>query len=140
MKNIEKLNEILNFGKLVEGTSYSKYAIDNEFILDNKNFIEKKTGTAKFNFAFTYKDEIFGVWFDNINSKIFVSLDYIKDTPFMFTTTLSDHSENTMFVASAKRYGCWKNFITNYELGNVRFENMKIKNITFEVIKMLLHK
>ena len=56
MKNEEyrKTKKETKFGKLVSGTSFEKYAIDNQFILDNKNFIMKKLGTAKFNFAFTY--------------------------------------------------------------------------------------
>ncbi len=72
------------------------------------------------------------------NGKIFVSSDYIKNTPFIFATTLKDHSENTMFLNSAKKYNCWKNFISNYELGNVRFENQKIKNISQDLIKSII--
>lgn len=56
MKNEEyrQAKKQTKFGKLIEGTSFEKYAVDNQFIQDNKNFIMKKTGTAKFNFAFTY--------------------------------------------------------------------------------------
>lgn len=36
--------------------------------------------------------------------KIFISTDYEKNTPFIFATTLDDHSENTMFLKSARRY------------------------------------
>lgn len=140
MKNEEyrEAKRQTKFGKLIQGTGFEKYAIDNQFMLDNKNFIQKKTGTSKFSFAFIYKDEIFGIWFDYSEGKIFVSNDYDKNTPYMFSTTLKDHSENTMFINSAKKYNCWKNFIENFKLGNVRFENMKIKNITQELIKMLL--
>lgn len=66
MKNEEYRNKkrTTDFGKLVAGTSYEKFAIEN---IDNhlsKNFIEKKKGTAKFSFAFIYNNEIFGVWND----------------------------------------------------------------------------
>ena len=64
MKIIEKKNVNQNFGQLVAGTSYEKYAIDNKFILDNTNFIEKKHGSSKFSFAFIYENETFGVWVD----------------------------------------------------------------------------
>lgn len=40
------------FGKLVAGTSYASYAIDNNFIDENNTFIEKKNQHAKFQFAF----------------------------------------------------------------------------------------
>lgn len=43
-----------NFGKLVAHTSFDDYAINNNFINDNKNFIEKKKATSKFKFAFIY--------------------------------------------------------------------------------------
>lgn len=52
------------FGKLIEGTSFEQYAIDNQFINDNKNFVEKKSGSAKFVYAFIYNNETFGVWND----------------------------------------------------------------------------
>ena len=128
------------FGKLVAGTSYEKYAIQNQDYHLNKNFIEKKQATSKFSFAFIYNDETFGVWFDYSLGRVYVSNNYLSDTPYKFATTLKDHTENTMFINSAKKYSCWRNFIENYQLGNVRFENQKIKNITTELIKKLLCK
>lgn len=142
MENLEyrKAKSETRFGRLVKGTSYEKYAIENQDTHLNKNFIEHKGQTAKFSFAFIYNNETFGVWFDYSQGKVFVSNNYLKDTPYKFATTLKDHSENTMFLNSARKYGCWRTFIENYQLGNVRFENQKIKNITTELIKKLLCK
>lgn len=122
----------------MHGTSFEQYAIDNQFILDDKTFIEKKQGSAKFSFAFIYNNETFGVWFDYKLGKIYVSKDYIKNTPYIFSCTLQDHNINTMFVKSARKYNCWRTFIENYEIGNVRFENMKTKNICQNLIKSLI--
>lgn len=127
-----------DFGKLVAGTSYENYAIKNQDNHLSSDFIEKKKGTAKFSFGFIYKSNTFGVWIDNVFGKIYVSSDYDKHSPYIFATTLPDHTENTMLIKSAKRYSCWKNFIENYNIGNVRFENNKIKNITLELIKNIL--
>ncbi len=52
------------FGQLVSNTSFEKFAIENQDNHISKNFIEKKSGSAKFSFAFIYKDEYFGVWTD----------------------------------------------------------------------------
>lgn len=46
-------------GQLTEGTSYGDYAIENKFVMDNRTFIEKKSGSAKFVFAFKFKGEIY---------------------------------------------------------------------------------
>lgn len=126
------------FGLLTQGTSYNDYAIKNKFINDNINFIEKKQGSSKFSFAFIYQNETFGVWIDNKLGKIYVSKDYNVNTPFIFSTSLEDHNDNTIFLKSSKKYRCWKMFIDNFELGKVRFENIKIKNICQELIKSLL--
>ena len=66
MKNEEYRNakEQSPLGKLVKGTTYEDYAIKNQFIQDNKSFIEKKQASSKFGFAFIYDSETFGVWFD----------------------------------------------------------------------------
>lgn len=125
---------------MISNTPFEDYSINNKFLDNNKTFIEKKSGSAKFSFAFIYKDNFYGVWIDNINGKLFVSSDYYKNTPYIFATTLKDHSPNTMFLNSAKKYNCWKNFIENFSLGNVRFENIKIKNICSELIKNIILK
>ena len=58
------LNVKQNLVNLFLGTSFEDYAINNKALNENKNFLEKKTGTAKFSFAFIFKDEIYGVWYD----------------------------------------------------------------------------
>ena len=61
MKN-EKYREAkkqTKFGKLISGTSFEDYSVNNKFLNDNRNFVEKKTGSAKFSFAFIYNNETF---------------------------------------------------------------------------------
>ena len=124
------------FGKLTAGTEYSKYANENNFRLDNKNFIEKKTGTSKCSFGIKYKDNLFGIWFDYSVGKIFVSNNI--NTTQIFACTLDDHTPNTMLLSAIKDYTSWKTFIKNYKLGNVYYENIKIKNIVQELIRLYL--
>lgn len=142
MKNMEyrEVKKKSKFGELVKNTSFEDYAINNNFMLDDKNFIEKKTGSAKFSFAFVYNTHTFGVWFDYLNGRIFVSDDYIKNTPYLYSCTLHDHTPNTMLIQSAKKHNCWRVFLDNYKMGNVRFENQKIKNLAGQVIKLMLTK
>lgn len=125
------------FGQLVEGTDYEDYAINNKFTDDNKNFIEKKSGNSKFSFAFKYKGITYGIWIDYNNGKMYVSKDYIKDC-LIFATTTDDHSPNTMLYSIAKKYNCWNTFIQAFKMGNVYFENVKIKNISKEVLKNII--
>lgn len=119
MKNeeyrIEKSNT--RFGKLVQGTPYEQYAIENQDIrLNNRSFIEKKKSTSKFYFAFIYNGHTYGVWEDYHEGKVYVSSDYIKNTPYMFVFSLSDHNENTLLINSFNKYTCWKFFLNNFNL------------------------
>lgn len=126
------------FGKLVEGTKYADYSIDNKFLLDDATFIEKKSPKARYLFTFIYKGNKYGVWADFQEGKLWVSEDIDPSFLLVYTLTLKDHQPNSMFFKSKGRAGHFRIFIENYKLGNVYFENMNVKNITYEVIQMSL--
>ena len=77
------------------------------------------------------------VFVDYNNGKMYVSRDYI-DNGLCFATTTEDHSPNTMLFSIAKKYNCWNSFIQSFKLGNVFFENVKVKNISKEVLKNII--
>ena len=135
--NFQNAKKETRFGKLVSGTEFEDYAVSNKFIDENKNFIEKKSGTAKFSFSFIYKGSTYGIWIDYDSGKLYVSNDYLQNG-LSFATTTEDHKPNTMLYSIAKKYNCWNVFIQNYKLGNVYFENMRIKNISKEVLKNII--
>lgn len=58
-------------GRLAEGTDYQSYAMENTILNKNKNFIEKKTGSAKFSFALVYNSNFYGIWNDYRERKSF---------------------------------------------------------------------
>ena len=125
------------FGKLVAGTDYEEYAINNSFRSDENSFIEHKDKNSKFSFSFIYNNFKYGVWVNWITGKMYISNDTV-DNGIVFACTTEDHKPNTMLYSMAKNYNCWIIFIKNYKLGNVYFENMKIRNICKDVMKHLL--
>ena len=124
------------FGRLVDGTKYADYSINNEFLLDDETFIEKKSKRARYYFTFIYKDKKYGVWIDQALGRMWVSEDVDPSSIFVYTLTLKDHQPNTMFLKTQNHSSHFKNFVANYKLGNVYFENMNVKNITYEVLSM----
>jgi len=126
------------FGQLVAGTRYAEYSIENKFLLDDETFIEKKSGKARYYFTFVYKGNKFGVWADFNEGKMWVSKDIDPSYVLTYTLTMKDHKPNTMFLKSRSKAGHFNTFIENYKMGNVYFESMDIKNITYEVIQMTL--
>lgn len=124
------------FGKLIDGTKYADYSINNKFLLDDDTFIEKKTPGCRYWCTFIYKNYELGVWADMREGKLFVSKDIDPTYPYVYAITMKDHRPNTMFLKTKSKAGRFKIFIENYKLGNVRFENMNVKNLTYEVIQM----
>ena len=138
MNNEEFRNERKEtlIGKLMEGTLYENYAMKNEILDKTNDFIEKKTGTAKFSFAFIYNKETFGVWNDFKNGKVYVSNDYLDNNFNIYSLTLKDSKPNVMMIGALSRYDFWKNFLKNFKYGVVYFENQKIKHNVFEILRL----
>lgn len=126
------------FGTIVSGTTYAEYSIENKFLLDDDKFIEKKGYKAKYFFTFIYNSKQYGVWVDMNEGKMWVSNDVDPSYLIKYTLTLKDHQPNTMLLKNKRRCGSFYKFIEAYKQGNVYFENMNVKNITYEVIKMTL--
>ena len=58
-ESFRKEREETLIGKLAKGTKYETYAIHNKPLDKNNDFIGKKTGSSKFQFAIIYKDEVY---------------------------------------------------------------------------------
>lgn len=125
------------FGKLIEGTSYSKYAIDNEFLRDSKAFIKKKTPQSKFFFILYLDGNTYGVWRDLKEDVFYISNQIDSLCPIRFTFNQDDHNFSTI-LASRKNNPWLKSIIEHYRLARLCFENQQIKNIIMDYISKLL--
>lgn len=127
------------FGKLIAGTDFEEYAIENKFTQDSKTFILKKSEKSQYYFTFYYMGEKFGVWVDYSQGKFYVSQNVDPSCKIAYSITVDDHSPNTMLLRQINKAVLFKTFIENYKLGNVYFESQKIKNIVYEVIKLCIN-
>lgn len=124
------------FGKLIAGTEFEEYAIENKFTADKKTFLMKKTEKAQYYFTFIYQGNKYGVWVDYTAGKMFVSDNVDPCCKFVYSITVDDHSPNTLLLSQISKAVFFKNFIDQYKKGNVYYENQRIKNTTYEVIKL----
>lgn len=126
------------FGKMIAGTEFEEYAIENRFADNNKNFIRRKTKKAKMLFAFVYLGDKYGVWVDYDNSMMFVSLDIDTSCKILYSLTTDDHTPNTMLLNNINRSPFFKNLIDNYKNGLVYFESAKIKSILYDIMRLII--
>lgn len=137
----EKYREIKKasrFGKLIEGTRYAKYAIDNEFLTDSKAFIKKKDKNAKFYFILYINGKQYGIWRDFKNQLMYVSSDIDPNCPIKFAINEEDHNENTIFAKVRSNFW-FKQIINHYRLARLCFENQTVKNMFMQELNKYLN-
>ncbi|MBR3116509.1 MAG: phage DNA encapsidation protein [Bacilli bacterium] len=120
------------FGKLTEGTKYSSYAIDNKFLLDNNNFIRKKSPNSKFFFTLILNKVKYGIWIDYDEFTMYVSTKYNDNRPIQLTFNYEDHTEKSILIKSRSVF--FQNIISHYDTGKLFFENQTIKS---EITKLI---
>ena len=115
------------FGQLISDTEYGRYAIDNEFLRDDKSFIGKKTPNAK-NFALIVTDTgKFGLWRDWKEGLLFLSKDFDPNNPVKIALNTSVHDEGTILKKSRESYEM-RVIAEFYKVGKLYFESQSIKN------------
>ena len=129
-----KVKHESNFGKLIEGTAYSRYAIDNEFLRDSKAFIKKKNKDVHFFFILIYKKYNIGFWLDHKTSDIYVSYDIDPQCPIRFVVNTDDHDEQTILLA-LRTSMYFKAVITKFRQGKLYFENQELKGIVMQILQ-----
>lgn len=133
IKNEEyrKIKKESRFGKLISGTRYGEYAIDNKFISDSKYFIKKKDDKAKMYFILYINNKNYGVWRDFSNNCMYISNDLDPNCPMLFTINNDYHNDTTIFV-KVRSNPYFKNVIEYYRVGKLYFESQQIKNIVMQ--------
>lgn len=126
------------FGNILKGTEYLEYAYDNEWLLDNTDFIEDKTQRSEYFLTLRYKDTNIGIWYDPSQWIYYVSNDVDLQFKRMYSVTTEDHKPNMLLLKTAKKTAFFGNLITAYESGAVRYESMKLKNWFRDIMRMCI--
>lgn len=114
------------FGQLIQNTEYGRYAIDNEMLRDNSNFIQKKPPDASFMGVLVVNGNYIGIWYSK-NGYMYLSNKFDPNTKNKFACDFDDHTEATVFLNARENYYL-QMCVRMYKQGLLKFENQKIKN------------
>ena len=123
-------------GKLISGTRYGDYAIENKPLRSNTHFIAKKSVNSEYKFTLFYMGHTIGVWFDHTNGRYVISNSVDKQCPFRFSTTTDNMEPNTMLLKGNRKSIFIKNIIDAYNNGYVYYETMKLKEWFMDIMRM----
>lgn len=124
------------FGQMLEGSRYAAYAYDNEWLLDDNAFIEKKTQRAVYYMSLRYMERWLGIWWDSLQMVFYVSLNYNPEFPVRYSATTDDHQPNTMLFKRGSGNTYIRHLLDAYQAGAVRYESIKIKSWFREIVGM----
>lgn len=127
------------FGSIISGTDYSDYAYDNDWLLDNTDFIEKKNKRCWYYVTLVYKGHNLGIWCDPVQWLYYVSEDVDLQSGNIYSVTTDDHKPNVMLFKTGRKISWLKRLIDSYECGAVRYESMKLKNWFRDIMRMANH-
>ena len=134
IRNLEyrKAKKASKFGKLIDGTEYGKYAIDNEILRENNSFIGKRPHNSSFECELIINGTPLGMW-NGHDGYMYISDKFDPNTVHKFVFDYSDHTEGTIFENA--RQNVWMALaIRAYKQGWLKFENQKIKALAISVM------
>ena len=114
------------FYKLIEGTVYGDYCVDNKSLRENNAFIAKRPDKCKFYSTLVINGNYFGLW-SGIDGYLYVSDKYDPNSGRKYACDFDDHTEDTVFLTFRENYYL-RYMIKAYRQGWCKFENQKIKS------------
>lgn len=120
------------FGKLIEGTEYGKYAIDNEVFHENNSFISKRPEKSTYIGVLIINGVGLGIW-NGRDGYLYLSEKYDPNTTAKFALDYNDHTEQTIFTSVRENmyvHMC----VRAYKQGWLKFESQRVKSIALPVL------
>lgn len=133
--NYNELKSKTRLAKMVKGTIYEEMAIQNKFRDVNNDFIMKKPKEAKLVLNISWKDKIYGLWYDYKNYVYIVSNKYNKDEKTICYST-KNLKPNMMLITDNKNHinKELKRAVTN---NFIFYEDVYIRNDIFDLFSLM---
>lgn len=129
-----KMKKETRFGQIIDGTKYGDYAIENKFLKDNDNFIEKRDNKARFQFSIVFNGVEYGFWYNAQKGLMYACMELDPSNPYTYCLTNEDHAVNMILVKSSNKSPYLKQMRLAYEVGQMRFSDMTVKSIVQDIM------
>lgn len=117
------------FGKLMSGTAYYDYSVNNKFMLDSEEFIEKISGKMHQIGSFVYDKDIIFIYDVDGSDILYIQADGDNNETFKYTFTTTDHKPNYVLIEKTRSDDFIKMLRDYFDYGAIRFSNQKVKSV-----------
>ena len=120
------------FGRLIDGTVYGSYAIDNKSLRENFYFIKKRPANCKYYALLVINGTNYGLWYGS-DGYLYISDRYDPNTLNKFACDFDDHTDQTIFLSLRENYYL-RICVKCYKQGCLMFESQRIKTQVLPLI------
>lgn len=124
-------------GRIIRGTKYGKFAVENETYDANEDFIQRRPASSAFRFAIKHQGITVGFWLDQAEGKYYASPTFDKTSREIYALTRDDHTLNTYLITNKRHFHDFRELALLYGARSLYFENNLIKAITLDIIAYL---
>lgn len=125
------------FGELIKNTPYETVSNKTEFAYDKNDFIMKRTKESKYKFSLELNGFKLGVWVDVERRLMFMSNAYDEGNKFRYVLDKDDFNEHNLLVTNYKNDYHIKKLVSAFQNGLLRFDNVTVKNIAYDMFQKL---
>lgn len=124
-------------GKIIEGTDYAEYSINNKFYIDSNTFIKKRSGSHYEILNFVYKNIKFGLFVSKKSREMIIDYSKNKDRTDYVIKDEEMSDEGCMILAKSS-HPVFRYMRNYYNYSNLYYQNQVVKSLLFNFLYKIL--
>ena len=125
------------FGKLIKGTAYGNYAVENKFLLDNYEFVEPMPPNSQYQCTLAFRGRYFAIYFNFAYQMVYVKEKNGMNGNIAIAITKDDVTPDSE-LAKSDRMKQIINIIKDMFLSSkIRYFDVKTKSGFYEIMTVL---
>lgn len=137
-KDFIEAKKATRFGKLISGTEYGQYAIENKFVWEVTDDIMKIPEDAFYWMTLQWKDKQYGLFMSHEKQMVIVSKSVDKYQRGLINVTLKNGKLNKMMLTNNQKYYYLNQMHKLFLQGMIGYESKKIKGELAEMFRKIM--
>lgn len=125
------------FGKLISGTVYGDYAIENSYLLDNYNFVEPLPKNSIYQLTLAHNGKYFGVYFNFDTNLVYITKRSNLNGGLAIAITKDDIDTDVILAKSQYIKDIIRTIKECFANSKCRYESIKVKSAFYDIMREL---